>query len=283
MTVTEMPADLRQVKQRQQQMWASGDFHAVAALIQPVAEDVVEVLDPKADWRVLDVATGSGNAALAAARRGCDVVGVDYVPALLARGRKRAEAEGLDIDLVEGDAESLPFPDASFDAVVSVYGAMFAPDQAQAAAELARVTRPGGRIGLATWTPNGFIGEMLKVVSTHVPPAPGVASPLLWGTKAHVSAMFGEAIEALGCRERTFTFRFRSAAGFVEYFRDYYGPTLKAFEAVGDSGAEALFADLVALVRRYAGTSEGAVAIPATWLESVATRSSQASTGTEGR
>lgn len=280
MTTTEMPApDLRQVKQRQQQMWASGDFHAVAALIQPVADDLCEAVDLRADWRVLDVACGSGNAAIAAARRGCDVVGIDYVPALLARGRRRAEAEGLDVDLVEGDAESIPFPDASFDAVVSVFGAMFAPDHAKAFAELARVCRPGGRIGLATWTPDGFIGEMLKVVAGHVPPAPGVASPLLWGTKAHVGTMFGDAIDGLGCRERTFTWRFRSAEGFVDFFRDYYGPTLKAFEAVADGGADELFADLVALVRKYAGTSDGPVAIPATWLETVATRSGRGVSG----
>ena len=153
---------------------------------------------------------------------------------------------------------------------------MFAPDHAKAFAELARVCRPGGRIGLAAWTPDGFIGEMLKVVAAHVPPAPGVASPLLWGTKAYVGAMFGDTIDGLSCRERTFTFRFRSAEGFVEYFRDYYGPTLKAFEALADGGADDLFADLVTLVRKYAGTSEGSVAIPATWLETVATRSGAA-------
>jgi ubiquinone/menaquinone biosynthesis C-methylase UbiE len=274
MSTTEAIApDLEAVKQRQQRMWASGDFHAVAALIQPVAEDLSEAVDLRAGWRVLDVATGSGNAALAAARRGGDVVGIDYVPALLARGRRRAEAEGLEIDFVEGDAEAIPFADASFDAVVSVFGAMFAPDHEKAFAELARVCRPGGRIGLATWTPDGFIGEMLKVVSQHVPPPPGVASPLLWGTKAHVGTMFGDAIDGLSCRERTFTFRFRTAEAFVEYFREYYGPTLKAFEAVADDGADELFADLVTLVRKHAGTSDGPVAIPARWLETVATRS----------
>lgn len=268
--------DLAVVKGRQQQMWASGDYHSVAALIQPVAEDLIEAVDLRAGWRVLDVASGSGNAALAAARRGADVVGVDYVPALLARGRQRAEAEGLAIDFVEGDTESLPFPDASFDAVVSVFGAMFAPDHAKAFAELARVCRPNGRIGLATWTPDGFIGELLKVVTAHVASPAGVASPLLWGTRGHVGSMLGDAIAGLSTRERTFTFRFRSADAFVDFFRDHYGPTLKAFEAVGADGADALHEDLVAVVRSYAGASEGPVAIPATWLETVATRCSRA-------
>lgn len=265
--------DLGAVKHRQQQMWASGDFHAVATLIQPVADALIDVLDPQAGWRVLDVACGSGNAAMAAARAGCDVVGVDYVPALLERGRRRAEAEGLEVDLIEGDAEAIPFPDASFDAVVSVFGSMFAPDQAKAARELARVCRPGGRIGLATWTPDGFIGEMLKTVAAHVPPVPGIASPILWGTEAHLRSLFAETVDSLESTERTFTFRFRSADAFVDYFRAYYGPTLKAFEAVGEDGAGRLHADLAALVARYAGTEDGPVAIRARWLETVATRS----------
>src|SRR6266508_5684763 len=170
-------SDLTQVKRRQQQMWASGDFHAVATLIQPVADALCDAVDLQAGWRILDVACGSGNAAIAAARCGCDVVGIDYVPALLARGRRRVEAEGVTVDLLEGHAEAIPFPDGSFDAVLSVYGSMFAPNHRQAAAELTRVCRPGGRIGLATWTPDGFVGEMLKVVAGHVPPASGVASP----------------------------------------------------------------------------------------------------------
>jgi SAM-dependent methyltransferase len=222
---------------------------------------------------VLDVATGSGNAAIAAARCGCDVVGIDYVPSLLERGRLRAEAEGLEIGLIEGDAEAIPLPDASFDAVLSVFGSMFAPNHRQAAAELTRVVRPGGRIGLATWTPDGFIGEMLKVVAGHVPPPAGVSSPLLWGSKAYVSDLLGDKVSAIACTEQTFTWRFRSAEAFVEYFRTYYGPTVKAFEAVGDEGRDALFADLVYLVRRHAGTGAGPVAIPATWLETVAIRS----------
>jgi ubiquinone/menaquinone biosynthesis C-methylase UbiE len=273
MTITETAApDLKQVKQRQQQMWASGDFHAVATLIQPVADQLCEAVDLQAGWRVLDVACGSGNAAIAAARCGCDAVGVDYVPALLQRGRRRIEAEGLAVELLEGDAEAIPFPNGCFEAVLSVFGAMFAPNHRQAAAELARVCAPGGRIGLATWTPHGFIGEMLKVVGTHVPPAPGVASPLLWGTEAYLTEMLGDFVDALACTERTFSFRFRSAEAFVEFFRTYYGPTLKAFEAVGDAGRDALFGDLVALVRRHAGTSSGPVTIPATWLETVAVR-----------
>lgn len=274
MTLTETPApDLEQVKKRQQQMWASGDFHAVATLIQPVADALCEAVDLQAGWRVLDVACGSGNAAIAAARCGADAVGIDYVPALLARGRRRVDAEGLRIALLEGDAEAIPFPEESFDAVLSVFGSMFAPNHRQAASELARVTRPGGKIGLATWRPEGFIGEMLKVVAAHVPPPPGVASPLLWGSEPYLRELFEDAIDAIACTERTFTFRFRSAEAFVDYFRLYYGPTLKAFEAVGQSGADGLFADLVALVGRHAGTDSGPVAIPATWFETVATRS----------
>ena len=274
MTITETAGpDLNAVKQRQQQMWASGDFHAVAMMIQPVADALCSAIDLQAGWRVLDVACGSGNAAIAAARCGCDVVGIDYVAALLERGRRRAEAEGVTIDLLEGDAEAIPFLDGSFDAVLSVYGSMFAPNQDRAAAELMRVCRPGGRIGLATWTPDGFIGEMLKVVATYVLPTPGVASPLNWGSEPYLRRLFGAGIETLCCAERTFTWRFTSAEAFVDYFRTYYGPTLKAFEAVGDAGEDALFGGLVALVQRYTGKTSGPVAIPATWLETFAIRS----------
>ncbi|HKY24028.1 MAG TPA: methyltransferase domain-containing protein [Gaiella sp.] len=265
--------DLSAVKERQQAMWSSGDFHAVASLIQPVADALCDAVDLQAGWRVLDVATGSGNAAIAAARCGAEVIGIDYVPALLERGRRRAEAEGVQIELVEGDAEAIPFVDRSFDAVLSVFGSMFAPDQERAASELARVCRPGGRIGLATWVPDGFIGQMLKVVTAHVPPPAGVASPLLWGTEAHLAELFGDSISELECTERTFTFRFRSAEEFVSFFRKFYGPTLKAFEAVGAAGSDALFRDLVELVSRFTGTTEGPVAIPSTWLETVAIRS----------
>jgi ubiquinone/menaquinone biosynthesis C-methylase UbiE len=271
-TTASATPDLTQVKRRQQQMWASGDFHAVATLIQPVADVLCDAVDLQAGWRVIDVACGSGNAAIAAARCGCDVIGIDYVPALLARGRRRVEAEGLPVELLEGDAEAIAFADGSFDAALSVFGAMFAPDHAKAATELARVCRPGGRIGLATWTPDGFIGEMLKVVAAHVPPAPGVASPSLWGSEQYLRELFGASVDELMATERTFKFRFPSAEAFVFYFRTYYGPTLKAFEAVGDDGAEALQSELVELVRRHSVTGRGPVAIPASWLQTVAVR-----------
>ena len=264
--------DLDAVKQRQQQAWASGDFHAVAARIVLVAEQLCDSADLRAGWRVLDVATGSGNAAIAAARLGCTAIGVDYVPSLLERGRVRAAAEGLDVALVEGDAEALPFPDRSFDAVTSVFGTMFAPNHRQAASELVRVTRPGGTIALASWTPDGFIGELFRTVAAHVAPPAGVQSPMLWGTEGHLRELFGEAIESLAVEERTFTFRFRSAEEFVDFFRTWYGPTLKAFAALdGHAARHALRNDLVALARRFdrLGGDDG-IAIPATYAEAVA-------------
>jgi SAM-dependent methyltransferase len=262
--------DLAAVKQRQQQAWASGDFAVVAAAIVFVAERLCDTADLHAGWRVLDVATGSGNAAIAAARLGCTAVGVDYVPALIERGRLRAAAERLDVELLEGDAEALPFPDDSFDAVMSVFGSMFAPDHARAAAELLRVSRPGGTIALASWTPDGFIGELFRTVASHVPPPAGVQSPMLWGTEGHLRELFGDCIESLEVTERVFTFRFRSAEDFVTFFRRWYGPTLKAFAALEGEARNALESDLVALARRYDRLGTDAVAIPAAYTEAVA-------------
>jgi ubiquinone/menaquinone biosynthesis C-methylase UbiE len=263
-----MQADLAVVKERQQQTWASGDFAVVASLIVLVAEQLCDTADLRAGWRVLDVATGTGNAAIAAARLGCDAVGVDYVPSLLERGRLRAEAEGLAVELLEGDAEALPFPDGSFDAVTSVFGSMFAPDHERAAAELLRVCRPGGTIALASWTPDGFIGELFRTVAAHVPPPAGVASPLLWGTESHLRELMGEHLSSLEVAERTFTFRFASPDDFVTCFRTWYGPTVKAFAAAPDPAA--LEADLVALAERFDRLGNGATAIPASYLEVVA-------------
>ena len=263
--------DLAAVKQRQQAAWASGDFAVVAARIVLVAEHLCDTADLQAGWRVLDVATGSGNAAIAAARHGCEVVGIDYVPALLDSGRRRAEAEGLAVAFVEGDAESLPFPDGSFDAVTSVFGSMFAPDHAQAAAELLRVTRPGGTIALASWTPDGFIGELFRTVAAYVPPPAGVQSPMLWGTEAHLRDLMGDSICSLEVAERTFTFRFTSAEDFVAFFRTWYGPTLKAFAALEGAARKELEADLIDLARRWNRLGgSAATALPATYIEAVA-------------
>jgi ubiquinone/menaquinone biosynthesis C-methylase UbiE len=274
MTQTSEPhtIDLAAVKQRQQQTWASGDFSMVGARIVLVAEQLVDTADLQAGWRVLDVATGSGNAAIAAARLGCIAVGLDYVPSLLDRGRRRASAECLHVEFVEGDAEALPFPDASFDAVTSVFGAMFAPDHRRAADELLRVCRPGGQIALASWTPDSFIGELFRTVSAHVPPPPGVPSPMLWGTEEHLCRLFGDHVEGLTVTERTFTFRFASAEEFVTFFRLWYGPTLKAFAALNDIARDALESDLVELAEQVDRLDGDAVAIPATYLEALATR-----------
>ena len=275
MTTMTTPAtpDLAAVKQRQQATWASGDFSVIAMLIVPVAENLCDATDLRAGTRVLDVATGSGNAAIAAARLGCDVTGVDYVPALLERGRERAAAERLAIDFADGDAEDLPAADGVFDAVLSVYGSMFAPDHGRAAAEISRVCRPGGRIGLASWTPEGFLGDMFRTIAAHVPPPAGVASPMMWGTEAHLEEIFGDTVDWVAHTRRTFTFRFTSAEEFVDVFATYYGPTLKAFEALDETTLRMLASDLADLARRHDRLGmAGAIAIPGEYLESVGVR-----------
>jgi ubiquinone/menaquinone biosynthesis C-methylase UbiE len=265
--------DLDAIKNRQQKTWASGDFSVVASRIVFQAEHLCETADLQAGWRVLDVATGSGNAAIAAARRGCEVVGVDYVPALLDRGRLRAEAEHLDVEFVEGDAENLPFPDASFDAVTSIYGVMFAPDHHRAAAELVRVCRPGGRIALASWTPDGFIGETFRIFSRYIPPAPGLQPPVRWGDEAYLDVLFGRVASSLVSYRRTAVFRYHSAEENVDFFRTYYGPTLRAFESLEPAHRVSLRDDLLALARRYdRNGGAGPLAITADYLETVIVR-----------
>jgi SAM-dependent methyltransferase len=275
MNATAPTLDLAAVKARQQETWSTGDFAVVAARIAVVAERLAEAADLRADWRVLDVATGSGNAAIAAARSGCDVTGVDYVPALLERGRQRAAAEGLEVTFLHGDAEELPFPDREFDAVLSVYGSMFAPDQDRAAAELLRVVRPGGTVALANWTPDGFIGQLFRTVGRHVPPPAGLRSPIEWGTEARLSELLGAGVARLDVRERVYTFRFRSAEEFVDFFRTWYGPTAKAFAALEPAGQRELADDLTELARSHdrLGEETGAVSIPATYVEAIAIRS----------
>jgi ubiquinone/menaquinone biosynthesis C-methylase UbiE len=270
---TDAPApDLAAIKQRQQATWSSGDYQMIATQIQIVSELLIEALDVHSTERVLDVATGSGNAALAAARRGCSTIGVDYVPALLDRARLRATAEGLDIEFVEGDAEALPFADGSFDVVSSVFGSMFAPDQVKTASELARVCKSGGRIGIVAHAPGGFIGQLFKTVGAHVPPPAGLASPLLWGTEARLRELFADAIADIQFTTRHYVFRERSAEAYVDYWRRHYGPTLKAFEAVGPSGRDALEADLVALIGRFNTAHDGTMVVPNEYLEAVIVR-----------
>ena len=269
-TTTTTP-DLSTLKARQQQTWASGDYAAVASRIVLVSELLAETADLHAGWRVLDVACGNGNATFAAARSGTTAVGVDYVPALLESARERAITEGLDTEFRAGDAEALPFGENEFDAVLSVFGAMFAPAHRRTAEEMVRVTRPGGRIALASWTPDGFIGQMFRIVSQYVPPPAGVASPLLWGTEEHLANLFGDDIAETTSRERAYTFRFTSAQDYVAYFRRWYGPTLKAFEALDVSGQRSLAADLAALADEHDTHRSGDVAIRSTYLESVLT------------
>jgi ubiquinone/menaquinone biosynthesis C-methylase UbiE len=261
--------DLAAIKQRQQATWASGDYHMIGTQILIVSELLIEALDVHSTERVLDVATGSGNAALAAARRGCTVVGVDYVPALLDRARRRADAEGLEAEFVEGDAEALPFEDGSFDVVSSVFGSMFAPNQEQTASELARVCRSGGRIGLVAHTPEGFIGQLFKTNAKHVLPPAGLRSPIQWGTEERLRELFGDAIAELRVEKRHYAFRDRSPEHFIEYWRRYYGPTLKAFQAVGDAGRAAFEADLLELIARFNRASDGTMVVPSEYLEAV--------------
>jgi SAM-dependent methyltransferase len=272
-TATTPDVDFAAITQRQRGVWASGDYSAIAARIPVISELLCDAAGLRAGSRVLDVAGGSGNTALAAARSGARVVSLDYVPSLLERARGRARAEGLAVETVEGDAQDLPFPDASFDAVVSVVGAMFAPDHRRTAAEILRVCRPGGTIALASWTPEGFIGQLFRTIGAHVPPPAGLTPPPRWGAEEHVRDLFGDGVRDLRARRRTFRFRYESPEGFVDDFRTHYGPTLKAFEALAPGDQQALAADIAALVRRFDPSGgDGPVTIPGEYLEVVAVR-----------
>lgn len=264
--------DLAALKARQQGTWSSGDYAVVGTTLQIVGEQLCESLDVRAGQKVLDVAAGNGNASLAAARRWCDVVSTDYVPALLGRARERAAAERLKIEFQEADAEALPFPDGGFDAVVSTFGVMFTPDQDKAAAELMRVCRPGGKIGLANWTPDGFIGHVFKTIGKHLPPPAGIKPPALWGTRARIEEMFGAHASSIKTESRDFVFRYRSPEHWLEVFKTYYGPLLKAFGALEPAAQAALTGDLMAQIERFNRSGDAAMVVPSEYLEIVVTR-----------
>lgn len=264
--------DFAAIKTRQQAAWSSGDYAVVGTTLQIVGETLAETLDLRAGQRVLDVAAGNGNASLAAARRWCEVVSTDYVGALLARGRERAAAERLDIEFREADAEDLPFPAAGFDAVVSTFGVMFTPNPRRAAAELLRVCRSGGRIGLANWTPDGFIGQLFKTIGRHVAPPAGVESPALWGTRTRIAELFGAQAASTEMESRLYHFRYRSPQHWLEIFRSYYGPVLKAFGALDAAGQAALAQDLTALIARFNRATDGTMVAPSEYLEIVVTK-----------
>ena len=263
--------DFDAIKTRQQAAWASGDYAVVGTTLQIVGETLCEALDLRAGSRVLDVAAGNGNASLAAARRFCDVVSTDYVPALLDKGRERAAAERLTVDFRVADAEQLPMEDSAFDVTLSVFGVMFAPDHGRAAQQLARVTRAGGLIGLASWTPDSFVGQLFKTIGKFVPPASGLQAPALWGTEEHLRAIFGAAIGELRGTRRQFNFRYRSVDHFIDVFRNYYGPVHKAFLALPPEQQARLTEDLRDLLARCACGGE-ALVVPSDYLEVVITR-----------
>jgi ubiquinone/menaquinone biosynthesis C-methylase UbiE len=275
MTRTREPAgqaDLQALKTRQRAAWSSGDYAIVGTTLQIVGEELCEALDVRAGQKVLDVAAGNGNVSLAAARRWCEVVASDYVPELLTRARERAAAERLDIAFREADAEALPFPSESFDLVVSTFGVMFTPDQDMAASEMLRVVKSGGKIGLANWTPEGFIGQVFKAIGHHLPPPPGAQSPALWGTRARIAQLFGLHAASITTAQRHFVFRYRSPAHWLEVFKTYYGPVLKAFAALEPGSRTALESDLVALIDRFNRARDGSMVAPAEYLEVVITR-----------
>jgi len=261
--------DLAAVKNKQHLAWSSGDYAVVGTTLQIVGESLCEALDLRAGERVLDVAAGNGNATLAAARRWCDVVSTDYVPALLERARARASAEGLPVQFEQADAENLPYTDHSFDVVLSTFGVMFTPDQDKAAAEMARACKPGGRIGLANWTPASFVGEIFKTIGKYVPPAVGVKSPALWGTEARLRELFGERLDSIAIEPRNFVFRYRNAAHWLEVFRTFYGPMHKAFGALDADRQDALAADLIALAERFNRATDGTLVAPSEYIEVV--------------
>jgi ubiquinone/menaquinone biosynthesis C-methylase UbiE len=271
--ITTQPAiDLTGVKNRQQAAWSSGDYAVIGTTLAITGEMLCEAVDLHAGQRVLDVAAGNGNATVAAARRWADVTSTDYVPALLELGRAKAEAERLRVTFQQADAEDLSFADGSFDVVLSVFGVMFTPNQEQAAAELVRVCRPGGKIGLVNWTPESFIGQVFRTIGKYIPPPAGVKSPALWGTEQRLRELFADDISQMTVTKRLFVFRYRSAEHWLQIFRTYYGPVLKAFAALDAEGQAGLARDLTDLLERFNTGGTETLTVPSEYLEVVATR-----------
>ena len=266
------PPNYKIIKSKQNAAWASGDYARIGVTLQITGEQLAEAMDLPVGARVLDIAAGNGNATLAFARRGCDVTSTDYVDALLTRGRARAEAEGLEIAWQMADAEQLPFEDGRFDAVVSTFGVMFAPHQAAAVAEMIRVCRAGSRIGMANWTPDGFIGQLFTTLGRHVPPPAGVMSPALWGSRPWLEDSFRASAKSIEVNERTFTFRYASPDQFIDVFRTYYGPMHKAFVSLDPAGQLALERDLRDLITRFAQGADGTMRVPSVYAEVIVTR-----------
>ena len=266
--------DFAAIKSKQRAAWTAGDYSIVGTTLQIVGERLCEALDVRAGQRVLDVAAGNGNVSLAAARRFCDVTSTDYVPALLERGRQRAESEGLEVSFQEADAERLPFDDESFDIVASSFGVMFAPDQDRAAAEMLRVTRPGGKIGLANWTPESFIGQLFKTIGKHLPPPAGLKSPALWGTSERLNELFDFDSNAIEIGRQTYVWRYKSPRHWLELWREVYGPLQKAFGALDEAAQEQLAIDLLALIDRCNVADDGTMVVPAEYVEVVVTKRS---------
>jgi ubiquinone/menaquinone biosynthesis C-methylase UbiE len=263
------PSELEKLKLKQKAAWSAGDYAVIGSTLQIVGETLCEAVDLRAGERVLDVAAGNGNAALAAARRFCKVVALDYVPALLERGGARAAANGFEIEALEADAETIPLPDDSFDAVLSTFGVMFTADHERAARELARVCRPGGRIGLASWTPEGFIGQLFKAIGKFVPPPPGARPPSAWGTEERLRALFDGATAELRSARRTYAFRYASAAHWLEVFRTYYGPVQKAFAALPPERRPELDREIAALIQRFDRGGGRGIVVESEYLEAV--------------
>ena len=274
MTTTQIsvdqPIDYAAIKQRQQAAWTSGNYAVVGTTLQIVGEQLCESLNIRPGSQVLDVAAGNGNATLAAARRFTDVTSTDYVEHLLNQGQARAEAEGLNVAFAVADVEDLDFSDGSFDYVLSTFGVMFAPNHEQSAAEMLRVVRRGGQIGLANWTPESFIGQVFKTLGKHVAPPTGVRSPALWGNQQHLEALF--AGNAVAVAERAFNFRYRSAAHFIDVFRTYYGPVHKAFLSLDEAGRTSLERDLTVLMETFNSAVDGSLLIASAYAEVIVTK-----------